>query len=253
MGMTIKAKQYDLYYLGYYGTSLKDIDGIWGKRSIKGTKQFQEDANIPVTGNFDALTESKMLTVMKTIQRKLGCGADGIAGPITMNATKKYQMNNGLDATGLSDSEFLSKIDIDIREVCEGKINNPTTVVTPSTPENSFWDHIKYFKRNEFKCKCGGKYCNGFPHEPEQKLIESADTLREILGVPINVSSGLRCTKHNANVGGVYNSRHLTGKAMDFCAKGKSANYVLSVIKSRLPNIRYCYAINSSYVHMDIY
>ena len=59
----------------------------------------------------------------------------------------------------------------------------------------------------------------------------------------------LRCTRHNANVGGVSNSRHLSGKAMDFCVSGVPAATVLSYVKQQ-KDIRY--AIDGSYVHMDI-
>ena len=52
-------------------------------------------------------------------------------------------------------------------------------------------------------------------------LVRKADALRAHLGVPIHVSSGVRCKSHNAAVGGVSNSRHLTGKAMDFTALPK--------------------------------
>lgn len=115
----------------------------------------------------------------------------------------------------------------------------------------SFWDDIEYFDRKEFKCKCGNVYCNGYPDEMEEKLIRVADRVRGHFGAFATVSSGLRCPKHNANVGGVSNSRHLTGKAMDFCISGKSAAEVLSYVQKQ-SEIRYAYAIDSQFVHMDI-
>lgn len=117
--------------------------------------------------------------------------------------------------------------------------------------KNDFWDDIKYFKKDEFKCKCGGKYCNGFPAEPKEKLIKVADRTRAHFGNKITVSSGVRCEKHNANVGGVSGSRHKLGKAMDFCVSGLSASSVLAYVQKQ-PEIRYAYAIDSNYVHMDI-
>ena len=123
--------------------------------------------------------------------------------------------------------------------------NTPTKADTTGT----FWDNVKYFKRSEFACKCGGKYCNGYPAEPKEKLIMVAENVREHFGKAMPVSSGLRCTRHNANVGGVSNSRHLSGKAMDFCVSGVPAATVLSYVKQQ-KDIRY--AIDGSYVHMDI-
>jgi hypothetical protein len=114
----------------------------------------------------------------------------------------------------------------------------------------TFWDDIKHFNRKEFKCKCGNIYCNGYPAEPQEKLVRVADKVREHFGATATVSSGLRCKQHNANVGGVSNSRHLSGKAIDFCIKGKTSAQVLAYIQKQ-PEVRYAYAIDSQYVHMD--
>ena len=118
-------------------------------------------------------------------------------------------------------------------------------------PSSSWWDHIRYFSRAEFACKCGGRYCSGFPAEPQQLLVRTADELRAHFGAAVTVSSGLRCKQHNANCGGVAASRHLSGKAMDFRVAGKTASEVLEYVKQQ-PQIRYAYAINANYVHMDI-
>ena len=118
-------------------------------------------------------------------------------------------------------------------------------------PEANWWDTIRHFTREEFECHCGGKYCNGYPAEPAKQLIQVADRVREHFGAPAIVSSGVRCETHNAIVGGISNSRHLTGKAMDFCVTGKSAEQVLAYVKLQ-PEINFAYAIDSEYVHMDI-
>lgn len=117
--------------------------------------------------------------------------------------------------------------------------------------DGNWWKDIKYFDRDEFKCKCGGKHCNGFPVEPKEKLIRVADRVRGHFGASCNVSSGIRCTQHNAKVGGVTNSRHKQGKAMDFTVKGKTAMEVLEYVQKQ-KEIRYAYAIDQNYVHMDI-
>ena len=80
-----------------------------------------------------------------------------------------------------------------------------------------FWDSIEHFRREEFRCKCG-KDCNGFPVEPDTTMVRYADAIRERLGVPLNVNSGIRCPQHNANVGGVSNSQHVFGTACDLGA-----------------------------------
>lgn len=87
----------------------------------------------------------------------------------------------------------------------------------PST--GTFWDEIEYFTREEFRCQCKGKYCNGFPAEPEEKIVRTVNEIRKRLGVPVSIvdagGSGVRCKQHNANVGGVANSEHLYGRAAD--------------------------------------
>ena len=44
--------------------------------------------------------------------------------------------------------------------------------------EDPFWSHIRYWNREEFRCRCGGKYCQGFPAEPDRNLVELVDDLR---------------------------------------------------------------------------
>lgn len=114
-----------------------------------------------------------------------------------------------------------------------------------------WWNDIKYFKRSEFRCKCGGKYCDGYPAEPQEILLRAADKVREHFGKPMLLSSGLRCEVWNAKQGGVAGSRHRLGKAMDFCIPGVSAAKIDAYVGS-LPEIRYHYCIDGSYVHMDI-
>jgi len=62
---------------------------------------------------------------------------------------------------------------------------------------------------------------------------------------------GLRCPRHNANVGGVSDSRHLSGKAIDLRIEGKSARQTLTWAKKQ-SEVRYAYVIDANYVHMDI-
>ena len=112
------------------------------------------------------------------------------------------------------------------------------------------WESVRYFARGEFACKCG-RFCDGFPAEPNPALVAIADQVRGHFGAEAIVTSGVRCATHNSNVGGVSNSRHLTGKAMDFRIKGESAGEVLNYV-NQMPGIRYAYAIDSLHVHMDV-
>lgn len=173
---------------------------------------------------------------------------DGITGPKTQAAIRKFQSDYGISATGIWNSQTETKI----REI----IGNPEKEKkdTPVATSDVFWDGIKYFTRDEFACKCkqyGKAYCNGYPVEPSQKLVKLAEKVRTHFNAPMTVSSGIRCKQHNINQGGVANSRHTLGTAMDFAVRGKTAAQVLAYVKT-LPEVAYCYAINTDYVHMDV-
>lgn len=172
---------------------------------------------------------------------------DGISGNGTTKAIKEFQAAAGLQVDGIcGDSTETALVDaVGHNQLFKEEKSDE------STQSENFWDTVKYFKREEFKCQCGGKYCNGFPYEPSERLIRLADKVREELGVPMTVSSGLRCDKHNAEVGGVPTSYHRLGRAMDFAAKGKTASQILAIVKQH-PEVHYTYAINSNYVHMDV-
>jgi peptidoglycan hydrolase-like protein with peptidoglycan-binding domain len=116
----------------------------------------------------------------------------------------------------------------------------------------TFWDEIEYFDRSEFKCKCGGKYCNGYPAEPDERMVRIADQLRKNLGVPIIIVSGLRDRQWNAIQGGVSNSQHMYGEAADIYAKGVSQSRVEAEL-DKIGGVRYHYPItDSSNVHFDV-
>lgn len=161
---------------------------------------------------------------------------DGLWGPASEGATRKFQGDYGLEADGI----FGPMTEAKIREV----------VASGELPKVN-WDEVKYFGRAEFQCNCGGKYCNGFPAEPHPLLVKVADRVREHFGAAAIVSSGVRCEQHNANVGGVVGSRHLYGKAMDFRISGRKAAEVLEYVWQQ-PEISYAYDIDGTYVHMDV-
>lgn len=68
---------------------------------------------------------------------------------------------------------------------------------------------VEYFQPKEFICPC----CK--QGNPAAALVYSLDELRRAWSLPIRVNSGWRCKRHNAEVGGVENSRHLLGLAAD--------------------------------------
>ena len=107
------------------------------------------------------------------------------------------------------------------------------------------------FKVSEFTCKCG---CH--TNIIDQRVINMAQTIRDKLGVPINVNSGCRCNKHNLAVGGTYGSYHTKGLAADLsCAHGAKRLFaVIADLKARgeLPDLEYAILyIKKDFVHID--
>lgn len=168
---------------------------------------------------------------------------DGEWGALSKTATKAFQKDFGLTADGVCGDQTVKALKY---AVCYGISKKQETVQS-----KDFWDGIKYWTREEFRCQCGGKYCKGFPAEPSEKLVKLADKVRGHFGKPGHRSSGLRCKTWNAIQGGVSNSRHMSGKALDFCIEGKTAQQVLEYVQKQ-PECRYAYAIDSQHVHMDV-
>ena len=173
---------------------------------------------------------------------------DGISGPGTEQAVREFQAAEGLEADGIPGKLTQAAL---LDAVANGRFKQEESQSEGSSQTGTFWDDIKYFTREEFRCKCGGKYCNGFPAEPQEGMVRAIDNVREHFGKAFTPNSGVRCPTHNANVGGVSNSRHLYGKAVDFRVPGKTAAQVLDYL-STLPGLGYCYAIDADNVHMDI-
>lgn len=79
-----------------------------------------------------------------------------------------------------------------------------------------------YFKNKEFVCRCGCVMPSEVQANIEALVSNVLDPLREAYGKPIYVSSGYRCEKHNAAVGGVPRSQHLLGEAADISVKSEN-------------------------------
>lgn len=173
---------------------------------------------------------------------------DGIWGRLSIEGTEKFQNAVGLKVDGICGPSTQAKL----REMIANGEELPKTAAEEPTATGTFWDEIEYLDREEFRCKCGGKYCNGYPHEPDERMVRIADQLRKNLGVPITIVSGLRCRTWNAIQGGVSNSQHMYGEAADIYAKGVSQPRVEAEL-DKIGGVRYHYAIKgSSNVHFDV-
>lgn len=162
---------------------------------------------------------------------------DGKLGTLTTLATKAFQKDFGITADGVIGKETEKAL---THAVCYGM---PVKEVN-----NDFWKEIKYFKKSEFKCKCGK--CGGFPVDPSEELVKLLEQIREHFNAPVTVNSGVRCKAHNAKVGGATGSQHLKGTAADIKVQGVKPSKVAAYAETLLKNTggigRY-----STFTHVD--
>lgn len=173
---------------------------------------------------------------------------DGADGPKTRAAVKAFQAAEGLEPDGIAGPQTQARL----REaVFQGRTKTGQEPAAAPSSTGTWWDEIRYFSRQEpyIGCSCG--QCGGFPVEPSEKLMRLADAVRAAAGRPMVPTSTVRCRAHNKAVGGVENSRHLLGKAMDFSIPGWSADRTLALVRQQKA-ARYAYAIDGTHVHMDI-
>ena len=71
---------------------------------------------------------------------------------------------------------------------------------------------LRFFKPEEFACKCG---CGRGYDDMDAGLLRMLDEARALAGIPFSLSSAFRCAKHNKAVGGVADSAHTHGYAVD--------------------------------------
>ncbi len=161
---------------------------------------------------------------------------DGIWGSGSVNATKGFQADYDLEADG----KFGPATEERIKEVIGGE-EQPT----------DFWAGIPNFTKEEFRCKCGGKHCSGFPAEPDRLLVRTCQQIRTHFGASMTITSGVRCEAHNANVGGHPNSNHKNGRAADFRVQGVTAGALLAYVQS-LEAVTYAYAIDGHHIHITV-
>lgn len=142
---------------------------------------------------------------------------DGLWGEKSQRATRAFQADYGLIVDGIPGAAT-QKMLIGAIAGTAAKVERPSEAEQEDTDKpntGTFWDEIEFFDREEFRCQCKGKYCNGFPVEPQENTVRTVNEIRRRLGVPVQIGSGVRCPVHNANVGGVANSNHLDGNAAD--------------------------------------
>ena len=175
---------------------------------------------------------------------------DGIPGRNTRRAVLAFQAAEGLTQDGSPGPLTQAAL---LEAVANGRFR-AEDAQTPEETTGTWWDSIRYFTREEkgIACPCGR--CGGFPVDPTERLMRTADSIREELG-PMIPSSTVRCQAHNDELqGSAKNSRHIYGKAMDFNCPKSSQEQIEACLsrKKTAGEIRYWYRMSSGWYHFDV-
>ena len=108
----------------------------------------------------------------------------------------------------------------------------------------------KYFKPEEFACKCGT--CGG-RSEMDAGTVEKLDRLRERYGKPIAISSGFRCEKHISEMGKTTVGAHRQGRAVDIpCAGPEAFKLMALAVELGFTGVGISQRANQSrFIHLD--
>lgn len=105
---------------------------------------------------------------------------------------------------------------------------------------------MRYFKEEEFYCKCGR--CNPVGVVP--KLEEMLDDARGVARIPFKITSGFRCFKHNEAVGAKRSSSHCKGLAVDIATPDARSKRIIHKSLDRVGFTRF--GIGNGFIHVDI-
>lgn len=104
---------------------------------------------------------------------------------------------------------------------------------------------MKYFNLSEFDSpdqKGSGKYM-------QESTLQMLDIARRIAGIPFKINSGYRTEKHNKRVGGVSESSHTKGYAVDISCVGSNSRFkIVSALQEAGFNR---IGIGKTFIHAD--
>lgn len=102
------------------------------------------------------------------------------------------------------------------------------------------------FTVTEFMCPCCKK-C-----EMDGNFIESLQGIRDYLNIPMRVTSGYRCPKHNEHVGGVPGSKHVQGIAADISMKYHDSIRMYELVSVSMSFGMKGIGISKHFIHLDM-
>lgn len=175
---------------------------------------------------------------MQTAQDGEPTGTEGMSDRI--EAIQIWIVEKGIDFKVESLESFVKK--------------EPAPTVVEIQPQTEMAS--EHFAMQEYACDCvkpGYEFgwCDGFPVGMDAGLLQMIEQLRVNIGVPIYISSGVRCPQCNSYWGGVPDSVHLEGGAADLICSELSVDELAdAALNVGLGVIRY---YSSRFVHVQIY
>lgn len=154
---------------------------------------------------------------------------------------KGVYLNDPMD-TYLNDASLTAKVSnrtmsLDLLKPYWERLVKPNSIIqnimATITPKNKY----KYFSDNEII---------GL----DSKLVEMLDKARNIAGVPFKLNSGFRTPEQNKKAGGVKDSAHMTGKAVDIACTSDSNRWKIITALQSVGFNRI--GIAATFVHADI-
>ena len=121
----------------------------------------------------------------------------------------------------------------------------------------------QYITLAEYTCPCG--HCHGLPPMLNEivdtndipviysEFFDDFSVIRAEWGKPIRISSGYRCPKYNASIGGSLLSAHMAGIALDLDVNIGEVERLDAIIEDVAPHLRRGKYTNAgSFIHIDV-
>lgn len=102
---------------------------------------------------------------------------------------------------------------------------------------------LTHFVPAEFSCPCCGAW------DMNHDFLSKLDRARKYARVPFRITSGFRCPRHNAEVGGKETSSHLRGYAADIAVTSSAVRFrvVRGLMEAGFTRI----GIGKTFIHVD--